>query len=1015
VGGPFRFEPPSTRDGLVVRSRLLERMALRWQRRVVTVAASPGFGKTALLVSAMAQPLPTADCVDVWLSCEATDADATQLLADLGRALGVPDCQSIADLTAAVWMWAPGEVCLVLDDAHEIPPASDGARALGELVASLPRNGHVVVGTRGTVPFPVARLASQRELEQIRESDLAFDASELASFAAARRVDVQVLSSSGGWPAVAELAATAGSDLVFEYVWEEILSTLGDARAHELARLAVAGNADDLIAEALVPGAGGAEALVAGVPLVERTATGWVALHPLWHPVLRRLLPEVEADECRSLAAVVHRDADRHDAAINLFVEAQAWEEVLLTIRLAELSPGMRGDAGRFGRWYRLLPPAYRGRPIAQFAAAIELSARAPLAASSQLVEAATGFRADGDVDGEVAAIFHDGLLRWWANDIAGLATLYERVAVLAADGSHAAATLASIATAAIGHVNADSPSVLQALSDVDEGVLDPGWRATANWLRSVAHRRAGDLDLAEVMLDADREASGDKGVAALARLRIAWLRGDVDLVLEHLVAAEQKARSAGQRYPQVEVGLELAAHLAWLGRADPAQQLLDEIAKLRADMPGALVHIMRLIALASIAVAQGDEPAAASHLADDPHTRPGRADNWYWRDRTAVALPYVLLPETRHEWDAQTQSAIHRVGIELGRALVAARANDLSVVRALQWPEPGLARVHLPLAWLAELVAAGAAAGNPPPPALPEALGDQLRFELERLAIAGSTKDVTTEAARLADRLPSRSPHTLSISVLGPLELRIDDVIVEHSDLGRRRVRELLCLLVIRRRLRRDVIADILWPELVDPRHNLRVTLSYLLRILEPQRRRNDAGFFVRTDNETVWLSTDHRLRCDVWELDAHLEVAADAERVGDPTAALLAYQKALPLWRGDPYDDVAAADWARDAQTYLRNRYTVAAVRAGELLLARGAARDASRAGEHAVRADPMCEPAYQLLVRSLLAMGDRRGAESTLDACFRMLVELALEPSPATTDLSAALRRNNEGARA
>jgi DNA-binding SARP family transcriptional activator len=990
-------------------------MALRWQRRVVTVAASPGFGKTALLVSAMAQPPPSSDCRDVWLSCEPTDSDAAQLLADLGRALGVPDCTAIADVAAAVWMSAPGEVCLVLDDVHEIPPSSDGARALGELVASLPRNGHVVLATRGEVPFSIARLASQRELEQIVESELAFDSSELASFAEARAVDTQVLSSSGGWPAVAELAATAHSDLVFEYLWEEILSTLGDARAHDLARLAVVGETDDLIAEAVVPGAGGAEALVAGLPLVERTTTGWVSLHPLWHPVLRRLLPEDEADECRCRAAIVHRDADRHDLAINLFVQARAWDEVLLTIRHAELSPGMRGDGARFGRWYRLLPPAYRGGPVAQFASAIELSARAPLAASSLLVEAAAGFRADSDVDGEVAAIFHDGLLRWWANDIAGLATLYERITVLAAGGSHAAATLARIATAAIAHINADSQGVLQALSDVDEGLLDPGWRATANWLRSVAHRRAGDLDLAEVMVDAEWVPSGDKGVAALARLRIAWLRGDVDDALEQLVAAEQKARSAGHHYMEVEVGLELAAHLAWLGRPEHAQQLLDETAKLMPDMPGALVQIMRLITVAGIAVAQGDEPAATKHLAEDSHSRPGRADNWYWRDRTAVALPYVLLPHTRHEWDAQTQSTTHRVGIELGRALVAARANDLSVVRALQWPEPGIARVHLPLAWLAELVATGIAAGNPPPPALPEALGDQLRFALQRVAIAGTSKDVTTEAARLAGRLPARSPHNLSISVLGPLEVRIDDVIVEHPDLGRRRVRELLCLLVIRRRLRRDVIADILWPELVDPRHNLRVTLSYLLRILEPQRRRNDAGFFVRTDNETVSLSANSRLRCDVWDLDAHLEVAADAERAGDPSAALLAYQNALPLWRGDPYDDVADTDWARDAQTHLRNRYTVAAVRAGELLLASGDAREASRAGEHAVRADPMCEPAYRLCARSLVAMGDRGGAESTLEACLRMLAELGLEPSPATTELSAALRRGAEGSRA
>src|SRR5262245_22743740 len=243
---------------------------------MVTVVAGPGFGKTALLVSAMESVSRRPGDRDVWLSCEPADADAGVLLTGLGAALGVDRCRSLDAVVRAVWQAAPNRVCLVLDDVHEIPADSDGAALLERIVAELPRNGHVLMAWRAPPPVPVARLAARRQLERIVESDLVFDAPELAMFAKARGVDVAILSSSGGWPAVAELAATAGADLVFEYVWEEVLAAIGVDRARQLARFAAAGGGADVMAAAVVPDVIGVEALVTGVPLVERTVDGWV-------------------------------------------------------------------------------------------------------------------------------------------------------------------------------------------------------------------------------------------------------------------------------------------------------------------------------------------------------------------------------------------------------------------------------------------------------------------------------------------------------------------------------------------------------------------------------------------------------------------------------------------------------------------------------------------------------------------------------------------------------------------
>ncbi|NNF56320.1 MAG: hypothetical protein HKN03_17980, partial [Acidimicrobiales bacterium] len=83
----------------------------------------------------------------------------------------------------------------------------------------------------------------------------------------------------------------------------------------------------------------------------------------------------------------------------------------------------------------------------------------------------------------------------------------------------------------------------------------------------------------------------------------------------------------------------------------------------------------------------------------------------------------------------------------------------------------------------------------------------------------------------------PGKLFPQLELRVLGPLMIRIGGVEIHHPDLRRSRVRELVHALVVHRSARRDVLADLLWPDLPDPRHNLRVTLDYLRGAIEPRR----------------------------------------------------------------------------------------------------------------------------------------------------------------------------------
>jgi hypothetical protein len=345
----------------------------------------------------------------------------------------------------------------------------------------------------------------------------------------------------------------------------------------------------------------------------------------------------------------------------------------------------------------RLLPPQRRNQAESLLAVAIEQQARSPAESVDTFRAAASAFRDRDDVTGELVAIGHEGLVRWWASDFAGLASLIERVNTLAEAGSSSAIALRAIAFAAIAHLGGESAGVHQHLAGFDDQAL-ASWLPVAQWLRSVAYRRDGDLDSARRALEDPALSTGDnKYQVELARLRIDWLDGRVDHVHGHLRTIALHYEDAAQRVLARDAILELACKTAFFGEIETTRDLLDRAYSITlADVPS-LHDVLGLIAQTALAVAEGDELLAASLLADHAEAALEGPTSWYWRDRAAIALVYVLAPETRAGWSRKTLHPVHRPGVELAEALVAMRRNDLSCVASLAWPAVGVIRAHLP------------------------------------------------------------------------------------------------------------------------------------------------------------------------------------------------------------------------------------------------------------------------------------------------------------------------------
>ncbi len=277
------------------------------ERRLTCVVAGPGFGKTTLL-SHWAETTPHA--MSAWHGVTTGDrtlsalvravTDALRLCvpglpADLVTAVSGPrgpdtgtDEAGRAEayagrICAAVAEARPRPLVLVLDDVEMLDGAAESAAFLAALCRQASPPLHVMVASRGDVPFPVARMRGQGLLAELTAADLAFTAAETAEVlgvahgrtAPDRDADglaAELQGMTAGWPAAVRLAGEAlarvdpadrrhaleslrrPGGVVHDYLAEEVVSGEPGPTRDLLVQLAVLDRFTPELAEALGPG-----------------------------------------------------------------------------------------------------------------------------------------------------------------------------------------------------------------------------------------------------------------------------------------------------------------------------------------------------------------------------------------------------------------------------------------------------------------------------------------------------------------------------------------------------------------------------------------------------------------------------------------------------------------------------------------------------------------------------------------------------------------------------------------
>ena len=226
-----KFLRPAPDPRAVDRNRLLSRLDRRAGKRLVSVTAPAGYGKTTLV----SQWCHQQGEATAWLSLDPNDdeprrfwqyvagafehQDIANLSDALARIADLDDHELEAAITSLInsLATAANPITLVLDDYHLIQ-RNEIHRQLTYLVDYLPPNIMVILVSRTEPPLPLARWRVRHWLEEIYAADLAFSEQECQRFFSdymgmnlSEAEAQKIWQRTEGWVAAMQLAGLAGS------------------------------------------------------------------------------------------------------------------------------------------------------------------------------------------------------------------------------------------------------------------------------------------------------------------------------------------------------------------------------------------------------------------------------------------------------------------------------------------------------------------------------------------------------------------------------------------------------------------------------------------------------------------------------------------------------------------------------------------------------------------------------------------------------------------------------------
>jgi DNA-binding SARP family transcriptional activator len=287
---------------------------------------------------------------------------------------------------------------------------------------------------------------------------------------------------------------------------------------------------------------------------------------------------------------------------------------------------------------------------------------------------------------------------------------------------------------------------------------------------------------------------------------------------------------------------------------------------------------------------------------------------------------------------------------------------------------------------------------------------------ELKKFAHHPSAK-IREKAWEIRKKIHLSKAPQLRIETLGGLKIYRGDSLIEEKEWDRKQPKQLLMTLLAHRGngASKEILIDDFWPDEKPgtAEKNFKTTLQRLRKSLESVLHGDFGSSYIHLDNGNVFLNPE-LCEVDVDQFSSLITKAEAEEKRRETKAALLGYQAAADLYKGDFLPEEIHLSLVDMKREEVRQKYIDILIKMGQLHEKQGASRKAIECHKKAIQTDPLLEETYQRLMTLYSNKRMYNEALKTYEACKKALkAGLKTEPDSTTNALYKKVIENvNKG---
>lgn len=1054
-----KIRPPQRRVGLLRRERLIDFLHDHINRKLLLISASPGYGKTSLLIDFIQDTeLPTC-----WYSMDASDSDPKNFISYLIASISetFPELKqslpgaalesSVQDqgletqlqaLVNAIQEQIPEYFLILIDDFQFAAGNNTILDLVNWFLDHQPDNCCVILASRVMPDLPYLKFTARQEIAGLGSEDLAFTPGEIQAYLAQNhnlQIPIkearQLAEETEGWITGILLgahtlwkglirsitAAKAKDEHIFNYLAQEIFDQQPEAVKHFLKSTSILNVMTPEFCNQLL----GIDEAEATLDYLERANLFILRLsseektfryHALFQEFLRK---QFEPDDLVELSAlhtkagrIHHRDGS-WEAALEHFLTASSHENAIAVIKEHMEETFRAGRLVTLARWLDALDPEsfskdptlliMRGRlhrQEGQFDQALTCYQQA-----RQL------FVARGDIEGEIGVRIHEAFAYQFSGAMQKAKEMAEK-----------------------------------ALSDAGERVIEPGMSALAYRILGEYHHLAGKLEQAKREFRQSLklfEQAGDRyhqSILLQALGTTARRMGNPLEAEEHYMRALSILKTLGNRWRIAELQNNIGVGYYYQGEYEKAREIFQQALKDARDVGHLHTEAIVLISLGDLYADLRDAGAAQEHFQAGLDGARATKDvflevyclcalaNLYRVDRAwehsgsllgeASALSgeegsgylqgFVALTRGMLSHDQNRLEEADRALQDAIRKLARAGAQR-DLARAYLWGADTLYRMKQLDGAYEQLERAIRLTKEINHPhllvvdgSLMTAFLDRAKTEsgidgLDQLFFRIRQFNLETVREKASSAAAVVPQPVVEVVTLGADVVKVNGKPIAHTAWKGPLVKELFFYLLEKQPVRREVVLDVFWPE-----YSTAKAQSVYHASLYRMRRILPKGLILYDNEQGVYLINE---AINHWyDARAFSKLLRRARSESDSETTL---EQALSIYHGE-YLPTVYSDWCLESRAVYQNLFIQAVAELAALKMKKQHFDEAVRLYRRVLEVEPFKEEFHRFLMEALSNAGRNREALQHYTEFERFLqAEMDIPPSKETVALSVQIQ--------